>query len=68
MNRDDTERLHTSVLVAPASEKRRLRKERRKAVQQVQAQKRAAEKEAAVAKFEAEKAERRTMTYLPKAG
>lgn len=68
MNRDDTERLHTSVLVAPASEKRRLRKERRKAVQQVQAQKRAAEKEAAVAKFEAEKAERRAMTYLPKAG
>ena len=68
MNRDDTERLHTSVLVAPASEKCRLRKERRKAVQQVQAQKRAAEKEAAVAKFEAEKAERRAMTYLPKAG
>lgn len=68
MNRDDTERLHTSVLVAPASEKRRLRKERRKAAQQVQAQKRTAEKEAAVARFEAEKAERRATTYLPKAG
>jgi len=68
VNRDDSERLHTSVLVAPASEKRRLRKERRKAAQQVQAQKRATEKKAAVAKFEAEKAERRATTYLPKAG
>ncbi|MGF3055417.1 ATP-binding protein [Microbacterium sp. YY-01] len=68
MSREDSERLHTSVLVAPASEKRRLRKERRKAAQQVQAQKRATEKEAAVAKFEAEKAERRATTYLPKSG
>lgn len=68
MNRDDTERLHTAVLVAPATERRRVRKQRRQAAARLQAQQRAAEREAARAKAEAERAERRATTYLPAAG
>ena len=68
MNRDDTERLHTAVLVAPTTERRRVRKQRRQAAARLQAQQRAAEREAARAKAEAERAERRATTYLPAAG
>ncbi len=68
MIRDDEEQLHTSVLVAPASEKRRLRKQRRNAAQQLQAEKRAAERTAAREKYDAENAERKATTYLPKSG
>ncbi len=68
MIRDDEEQLHTSVLVAPASDKRRLRKQRRNAAQQLQAEKRTAERSAAREKFDVEKAERRATTYLPKSG
>ncbi|WP_150460629.1 ATP-binding protein [Nesterenkonia ebinurensis] len=68
MSADNRERLHTSVLVAPAKERRRLRKQRRQAAAKLQAEQRAAEKEAAKAKADAERAERRATTYLPAAG
>ncbi|CEG94201.1 ATP-binding protein [Propionibacterium freudenreichii] len=68
MNRDETEHLHTSVLVAPASEKRRLRKQRRQAAARLQDEQRWAERAAARAKWEVERAERRATTYLPAAG
>ncbi|WP_293786569.1 ATP-binding protein [uncultured Aeromicrobium sp.] len=60
--------MHTSVLVAPAKERRRLRKQRRKAAARLQAEQHAAEKTAARAKAETERAERRATTYLPAAG
>lgn len=68
MKRDDAERLHTSVLVAPTSEKRHLRKQRRKAAEKLQSEQRQIERDNARAKFEAKKAERRSTIYLPNAG
>ena len=68
MSASEPERLHTSVLVAPAAERRRLRKQRRQAAARLQAEQRRAEKQAARAKAEAEKAERRATTYLPAVG
>ena len=65
---NEREKLHTSVLVAPASERRRYRKQRRQAAARLVAEQRRAETEAAKAKAEAERAERRATTYLPKAG
>ena len=59
MTGTEPERLHTSVLVAPAAERRRLRKQRRQAAARLQAEQRAVEKGAARAKAKAEKAERR---------
>ncbi|GAA2006304.1 ATP-binding protein [Brevibacterium samyangense] len=64
----DQDRLHTSVLVAPAKERRRLRKQRRQAAVRLRAEQQAAEKAAARAKAEAERAERRSTRYLPAAG
>ena len=66
MSRD--EKLHTAVLVAPASERRRLRKQRRQAAARLVAEQRQTEKERARAKAEAERAERRATVYLPPAG
>lgn len=68
MSHDDSERLHTSVLVAPASEKRSLRKQRSQAASKLQAEQQRAERQAARAKHAAELAERRAITYLPTAG
>ncbi|WGP07808.1 hypothetical protein QFE97_08585 [Bacillus subtilis] len=68
MTGQEPERLHTAVLVAPARERRRLRKQRRQAAAKLQAEQHRAEKAAAEAKAEAERAERRAMTYLPAAG
>lgn len=68
MSHDDAERLHTSVLVAPASEKRRVRKQRRQAAAKLQAEQQQSEREAARAKYAADLAERRATTYLPAAG
>ena len=68
MTGTERERLHTSVLVAPAKERRRLRKQRRQAAARLQAEQRATEKQAARAKAEAERAERRATRYLPPAG
>jgi hypothetical protein len=62
------EKLHTAVLVAPASERRRLRKQRRQAAARLVAEQRHVEKEAAQAKAAAERAERRATIYLPAAG
>lgn len=64
----EPERLHTSVLVAPASEHRRLRKQRRQAAARLEAERRRAEIEAAKAKAEAERRERRSTMLLPAAG
>ncbi|MGN6763435.1 MAG: ATP-binding protein [Leifsonia sp.] len=64
----EPERLLTSVLVAPASERRRLRKERRHAAARLEAEQRQSERIAARTKAEAERAERRATTYLPPAG
>ena len=64
----ERERLYTSVLVAPAKERRRLRKQRREAAAKLQAEQHHADKAAARAKAEAERAERRATTYLPAAG
>lgn len=62
------EKLHTAVLVTPASERRRLRKQRRQAAARLVAEQRHVEKEAAQAKAAAERAERRATVYLPAAG
>ena len=68
MKRDERERLHTSVLVSPSSEKRGLRKQRVKAAKQIQVAQQQFEQAAAREKWEAEQAERRSTTYLPNAG
>ena len=68
MSDQEPETLHTSVLVAPASERHRLRRQRRKAASRIRAEQRQAEKQAARAKAETERAERRATTYLPAAG
>ena len=65
---NEREQLHTSVLVAPASERRRLRKQRRQAAAHLQAERRRTEITEARAKAEAERAERRATAYLPAAG
>ena len=64
----EREKLHTAVLVAPASERRKYRKQRREAASRLLAEQRRTEREAAKAKAAAEQAERRATTYLPKAG
>ncbi|WP_427869902.1 ATP-binding protein [Leucobacter luti] len=68
MNRDDAERLHTAVLVAPASEKRRVRKQRQRAAAKLQIEQQHSEREETRAKYLAELAERRGTSYLPTAG
>ncbi|MFD6175541.1 MULTISPECIES: ATP-binding protein [unclassified Isoptericola] len=62
------ERLHTAVLIAPAGERRRLRKARRLAAARIAADDRAARVAAARARRAAELAERRATVLLPKAG
>ena len=68
MNAREPEQLHTSVLVAPATERRRLRKQRRAAAARLQAEQRRAEQTAAKAKADAQRAERKATRYLPAAG
>lgn len=65
---NEREQLHTSVLVAPASERRRLRKQRRQAAAHLQAEQHRAEIAEGRAKAEVERAERRATAYLPAAG
>ena len=64
----DRERLHTAVLVAPSKERRKLRKQRRRAEARIHAEQRKAELAAARARAEAERAEQRATIYLPKSG
>ncbi|WP_315278937.1 ATP-binding protein [Kocuria carniphila] len=68
MSPRESERLHTSVLVAPTKERRKARKQRRLAAARLEAAQRRAEKDAARAKAKAERAERRATQYLPAAG
>lgn len=68
MSRNNAERLHTAVLVAPASEKRRIRKQRRQAAAKLQAEQLRAEHQASRAKYAADLAERRATTYISPTG
>ncbi|ACV05739.1 ATP-binding protein [Kytococcus sedentarius] len=68
MSARESERLHASVLVAPAAERRRLRTQRRQAAAALRAEQHRTEQAAARAKADAERAERRATTYLPAAG
>ncbi|MCT1437552.1 ATP-binding protein [Brachybacterium paraconglomeratum] len=68
MSARESERLHASVLVAPAAERRRLRTQRRRAAAALRAEQHHADQAAARAKADAERAERRATTYLPAAG
>ncbi|MBE0011058.1 ATP-binding protein [Arthrobacter sp. AET 35A] len=65
---NEREQLHTSVLVTPAFERRRLRKQRRQAAAHLQADHRRTEIAEGRVKAEAERAERRATAYLPAAG
>ncbi|QBE48282.1 ATP-binding protein [Leucobacter triazinivorans] len=62
------ERLHASVLVTPDAERRRLRKERRQAAEQLRYQARAREHAEKKARLDAERQERLSTVYLPRAG
>lgn len=64
----DRERLHTAVLVAPSKERRKLRKQRRRAEARLHAEQRKTERSAAKARAEAERAELRATIYLPRSG
>ena len=64
----EREKLHAAVLVEPASERRKYRKQRREAAARLIAERRRTERDVAKAKAAAEQAERRSVTYLPKAG
>ena len=64
----EKERLHTSVLLAPATERRRARKERRQAAARISTAKRKAEQEEAKRKLAIERAERKATGLLPAAG
>lgn len=68
MSREDDEPLHTSVLVAPAAERRRSRKARRAAATAIQAKQNRQHMAEAKARAEAERAERRARAYLPTSG
>lgn len=68
MSARESERLHASVLVAPAAERRRLRKQRRRAAAALRAEQHRTEQAAARAKADQERLERRATTYLPAAG
>ena len=64
----DREKLHSAVLVAPAKERRRLRKQRRQAAAELVAEQRQKERTQARERKAAERAERRATRYLPAAG
>lgn len=64
----EEERLHTSVLVAPAKERRKARKQRERAAARRRTAKRQANAAEAKARREKEQAERRATMYLPASG
>src|SRR5690625_5997242 len=68
MSRNDGEKLHASVLVAPAKERRRDRKQRRQAANQLHHEQQQRKNAEAKARADAEKAERAARQYLPAAG
>ena len=61
MSPRDDEKLHASVLVAPAKERRRYRKQRRQAANQLHREQRQQWMDEAKAKAEAEKADRKSV-------
>ncbi|WP_447949581.1 ATP-binding protein [Microbacterium aurum] len=67
---DDTEagELHTSVLVGPQGERRKLRRAREQAAARIRAESRAAERKATKAAADAERESRRATEYLPRVG
>ncbi len=68
MSHSDEEKLHASVLVAPAKERRLYRKQRRQAADQLHREQRQQRIDEAKARAEADKAERAARQYLPAAG
>lgn len=64
----EEERLHTSVLVAPAAEQHKVRKQRERAAARRRSEKRQADAAAAKTRWAKEQAERRATTYLPASG
>lgn len=64
----DREKLHSAVLVTPAKERRRLRKQRRAAAAELVSEQRQKERAQARTKKAAERAERRATRYLPAGG
>ncbi len=64
----EAERLHTSVLVTPTRERRRLRKQRRMAAAELVAEQHRTQRAEAREKAAAERAERKATKYLPSAG
>ena len=66
MNRE--ERLHTAVLVAPASERRKTRKQRRAAAARIAAEQREADRETARQEARQQRAEQKATITLPTAG
>lgn len=64
----EKERLHTSVLLAPASERRRLRKQRRQAAARITADQHKTMQAEAKRKAAADRAERKATELLPAAG
>jgi len=61
-------KLYSTVLIGPEAEKRKQRKQRRKAAARIHAEDAAARKSEAQARYDAERAERRATVYLPKGG
>ena len=68
MNDDERERLHTTVLLDPADERRSVRRARRQAAQRIATDDRKAHQAQARAEGEAERDAQRATTYLPSAG
>lgn len=64
----EEERLHTSVLVAPATEHHKARKQRERAAARRRTEKRHADAAAAKTRWAKDQAERRATTYLPASG
>ncbi|GAB3062808.1 MULTISPECIES: TraC family protein [Micrococcales] len=64
----ERERLHSTVLVGPSGEPRRYRKARRRAAAAIETDAKRVRTAELKAKAEAERAERRATTYLPRAG
>jgi hypothetical protein len=62
------ERVHSAVLVSPASEPRKIRSARRRAAKAVHGQARAARRDEAQARLDAERNEARATRYLPRTG
>ncbi|BDZ61101.1 hypothetical protein Lsed01_02503 [Demequina sediminis] len=68
MSQTEKDKLHTSVLLGPAKERRRDRKARRRAAAQLTAVDRRTKEAFAKTEWEAERARQKATTYLPSSG